>query len=62
MTLQELIKTKRKEKKLTKTELAQLSGVSIQTLVRIEHGHKPNIMTLYNVLKVLDIDIETVDF
>ena len=62
MTLQELIKTKRKEKKLTKTELAQLSGVSIQTLVRIENGHKPNIMTLYNVLKVLDVDIETVDF
>lgn len=62
MTLQELIRTERINKGLTKTELARKSGVSIQTLVRIEKGYKPNIMTLYNVLTALGIDIEKIDF
>lgn len=44
---------------LTKTELSQLSGVSIPAIIRYENGERsPNLTTLWSLLAVLKADIE----
>ncbi len=58
--LGEKIKTLRKEKKLSQTELAKKSGISRATLSKLENGNltKISVATLDRVLGVLGFTID----
>lgn len=54
----ELIRNSRKEKKLTRVQLSEMTGISISSLKNYEHGDfDPNISTLKIILDVLDIEM-----
>ena len=57
--MKNLITKKREEKKLNKTEFAELLGVSRQTIHAIEKGNfKPTIVLALKMAKVLDYPVE----
>lgn len=55
----EIIKNRRNELKINQQTLADLAGVSINTLVSIERGTgNPSINTLQTILNVLGLKLE----
>ncbi|MCQ2203676.1 MAG: helix-turn-helix domain-containing protein [Bacteroidales bacterium] len=55
----EVIKNRRNELKINQQTLADLAGVSINTLVSIERGTgNPSINTLQTILNVLGLKLE----
>lgn len=60
MHLGEFIRSTRKAKKMTATQLAQKSGVSVTTISRVERGEMkpPKDETMHNIAKVLGIDAD----
>lgn len=55
----EIIKNRRNELKINQQTLADLAGVSINTLVSIERGTgNPSINTLLTILNVLGLKLE----
>ena len=51
--LYELIRVRRKEKKLTQQELANLAGVSSTWITKIEDGHLPSLPVLIAIAEAL---------
>jgi y4mF family transcriptional regulator len=55
----EYIKNRRSTLRLQQKDLAELSGVSLRTIIQIENGTgNPSIDTLNKLTKVLGIEIE----
>lgn len=55
----QIIKSRRKELKLTQNTLALLSQVGINTIVSIERGSKsPSLETLMKVIDVLGLELQ----
>lgn len=55
----QIIKSRRKELKLTQNTLALLSQVGINTIVSIERGSKsPSLGTLMKVIDVLGLELQ----
>lgn len=59
----ELVKTARKEKKLTQSDLAKQVGVTRQTLSKLEKGliDKVSLQLFIKILEVLDKELEIKD-
>jgi Predicted transcriptional regulators len=51
------VKALRVQKGWSQDQLAQLSGLSVRTIQRIERGHKPGLESLKSLAAVFDIDI-----
>jgi transcriptional regulator with XRE-family HTH domain len=58
--LEQLVAT-RKKRKITQTQLAELSGVSRRALVNIEAGGDCTLSTLRRLLLALDLDLQVQD-
>lgn len=56
-----MLRDVRERKGLTISELSKLSGVSIQLITMIEHGHKPKRVTLGKLAQVLQVEIEEIE-
>lgn len=50
-----VVKMRREELFLGKTELAKMTGLSVQTINRIEKGHEFRYSTLHKIIKVLNL-------
>ena len=56
-----LIKTKRKEKGLTQTQLAQITGLSPRHIGKLEDGtYCPNLNTYLKLSSILEFNIENI--
>lgn len=57
-SLGELIKKRRKELKITQPHLAELAGVSINTLYKIERGEtNPTLEIINKIVSVLGLEL-----
>jgi transcriptional regulator with XRE-family HTH domain len=53
-----ILKSRRREKRLTLRELADIIGVSINTLSRVENGHVPDLKTFGLIIEWLGLPAE----
>lgn len=61
ITLGALIRERRKNKKLTQAQLAELVGLSSRHIGKLEDGtYSPKLSTYLNISKVLDFDLDDV--
>ncbi len=59
-TLEENIRARRKFLKITQEELAEIAGVGVNTLIKLERGEgNPTLSVIRKVLDVLGLDICT---
>ena len=59
-TLEENIRSRRKFLKITQEELAEIAGVGVNTLIKLERGEgNPTLSVIRKVLDVLGLDICT---
>lgn len=59
-TLEENIRARRKFLKITQEELAEIAGVGVNTLIKLERGEgNPTLSVIRRVLDVLGLDICT---
>lgn len=54
----EKIKQLRESKKLSRYELAELTGLSHMTIYRVESGESPTLKTLTKIAKALGVSVE----
>lgn len=57
-----LIREKRKQYGWSQAQLAELSGLSLRTIQRIEKGNKPNVESLKALAAVFETDVATLSF
>nr|WP_315469439.1 helix-turn-helix transcriptional regulator [uncultured Undibacterium sp.] len=56
-----ILKQLRLSRHLSQDQLAQMSGLSVRTIQRIESGHKPSVESLKCLASVLEVDISTLN-
>lgn len=54
----EKIQAIRESKKISRYELAKLTGLSHMTIYRVERGESPTLKTLAKIAKVLGVSVE----
>ena len=54
-----ILKQLRLSRLLSQEQLAQMSGLNVRTIQRIESGHKPSTETLKSLAAVLEVDVLT---
>lgn len=54
-----ILKQLRLSRLLSQEQLAQMSGLSVRTIQRIESGHSPSLESLKCLASVLEIDVKT---
>ena len=54
-----ILKQLRLSRLLSQEQLAQMSGLNVRTIQRIESGHKPSTETLKCLAAVLEVDVMT---
>lgn len=59
MSIAEQVRTIRERKKLTQEELARASGLTTQTVSRVERGFGANIATVDKLAKALNVKTTT---
>ncbi|MEW6982089.1 helix-turn-helix domain-containing protein [Colwelliaceae bacterium 6471] len=55
------IKTLRKQKYLSQEQLAEISGLSLRTIQRIESGHRVGYASLRALAKTFELDVDTLE-
>ncbi|KUJ83970.1 helix-turn-helix domain-containing protein [Microbulbifer flavimaris] len=55
------LKKVRKRRKWTQEQLAELSGLNVRTIQRIESGKKPGLESLKSLASVLEVEISTLE-
>ena len=59
MTLQEVMKSRRKSLSLTQQDLAEMSGIGVSTIKDIERGKgNPSMANVSKILEVLGMEID----
>lgn len=59
MTLQQVMKSRRKTLSLSQQDLAEMSGIGLSTIKDIERGKgNPSIANVYKILEVLGMEID----
>ncbi len=56
-----ILKQVRLSRLLSQEQLAQMSGLSVRTIQRIESGHSPSLESLKCLASVLEIDVSTLN-
>jgi transcriptional regulator with XRE-family HTH domain len=56
-----IIKTRRQQKLLSQEQLAEVSGLSLRTIQRVEAGHRIGYASLKALAAQLDINVETLE-
>lgn len=54
-----ILKTRRREKRLSLRDLADQTGVSLNTLSRVERGHVPDLKNFQRIIDWLEVPAET---
>ncbi len=54
-----ILKQLRLSRLLSQEQLAQMSGLSVRTIQRIESGHSPSVESLKCLASVLEVDVST---
>ena len=56
-----ILKQMRIGRHLSQEQLAQMSGLNVRTIQRIESGHKASVESLKSLASVLEVDIDTLN-
>lgn len=56
-----ILKQLRLSRLLSQEQLAQMSGLSVRTIQRIESGHSPSVESLKCLASVLEVDVSTLN-
>ena len=57
-----MLKTLRSQKRISQEELAEMSGLSLRTIQRVEAGHRVSYSSLRALAKVFDIDVDDLEW
>ncbi|MDO3384564.1 helix-turn-helix transcriptional regulator [Gilvimarinus sp. SDUM040013] len=56
-----ILKQLRIDRHLTQEQLAEMSGLNVRTVQRIERGHKASLESMKCLAAVLEVDVDTLD-